>query len=186
LRTWAVILGEEQVAKRGSRISHILKPLSRIPSGPASERRGSSNGEIIIGVHDGSLVKSHFTDWRFATTIPGFSANYYEIWSLTDVKQRRFCLEKAYLTIYKDDQEYICLHCDPNRTNVEETEKIIYQKGPHLHIKCADKPIPKAHLALGGVHTEKTISDAESLTNAIKWSIQMIKDEVLDRIASTS
>lgn len=181
-----VQLSEEDIARRGSNISRLLRPLSRIPSGPASERRGGSNGEIIIGVHEGSLIKSDFTDWRFATTTPGFWANYYEIWSLVNEKRRQFCLEKAYLTIYKDDREFLCLHCDPNGTEIKAAEKAIYQKGPHLHVKCAEKPIPKAHLALTGVHLDKTLSDAAALTNALKWSIQMIRDEVLDRITTNS
>jgi hypothetical protein len=181
-----VQLSEEAIARRGSDISRFLRPLSRITSGPAPERRGGSNGEIIIGVHEGSLIKSDFKDWRFATTVRGFLANYYEIWSVVDEKRRQFCLEKAYLTIYREDREFLCLHCDPNRTEIEAAEKAIYQKGPHLHVKCAEKPIPKAHLALTGVHLDKTLADAGTLTKALKWSIQMIRDEVLDKVASTS
>ena len=181
-----VQLGEEDIAKRGTRISRLLRPLSRIPSGPASERRGGSNGKIIIGVHEGSRIKSDFTDWRFATMTRGFWANYYEIWSLVDEKRRQFCLEKAYLTIFKEDREFLCLHCDPNGTEIEAAEKTIYQKGPHLHVKCAEQPIPKAHLALTGVHLDETLADAVTLTKALEWSIQMIRDEVLDRVATTS
>lgn len=181
-----VQLSEDEVAKRGRTISRFLRPLSRIPSGPASQRRGGSHGEIIIGVHEGSLLESDFTYWRFATTTPGFWANYYEIWSLVTGKRRQFYLEKAYLTIYKYDSEFLCLHCDPNLTQTEATEKVIYKKGPHLHIECADKPIPKAHLALNGVYLSSVLNSTANLTRALQWSIQMIRDEVLDRIASGS
>jgi len=117
---------------------------------------------------------------------PGFWANYYEIWSLFDERQRRFCLEKAYLTIYKDDSEFLCLHCDPNFTQINTTGKAIYKKGPHLHVECAEKPMPRAHLALTGMYLNKTLKSADSLTQALQWSIKMIRDEVLDRIASVS
>jgi hypothetical protein len=133
-----VKLIEDQVARRGTYISKILKPLSRIPDGPASERRGGLNGEIIIGMHEGSITKSDFTDWRFATTKSGFWVNYYEIWSLADTKRRIFCLEKAYLTIFKEDREFLCLHCDPNRKVSEDTGSLIYQLGPHFHVKCSE------------------------------------------------
>ncbi|MBI4284184.1 MAG: hypothetical protein HY663_06925 [Chloroflexi bacterium] len=181
-----VKLTEDEVASRGSNISSILVPLSRIPSGPAWGRRGGSNGEIIIGMHEGSPSKSDFRDWRFATPTPKFWANYYEIWSLVDEKRRQFCLEKAYLTIYKDEKEFLSLHCDPNGIGVEATERAIYQNGPHLHVKCAESPIPKAHLALTGVHLDKTLADAATLTKTLEWGIQMIRDEVLDRIATGS
>lgn len=179
-------LDEKDIARRGLGISRLLRPLSRIPSGPACARRGGSTGEIIICAHEGSIIKSNFADWRFATTTPGFWANYYEIWSPFDKARRRFCLEKAYLTIYKEDKEYICLHCDPNRTEVEKSGKATYQKGPHLHVKCAETPIPKAHLALTGVYLDQTLADAANLTKALEWSIQMIRDEVLDRVDTIS
>lgn len=56
-----------------------------------------------------------------------------------------------------------------------------YKRGPHLHIKAADEPIPKSHLALARGQLSEVLFSLDDLTEALGRSIQMIKDEILDR-----
>ena len=103
---------------------------------------------------------------------------------------QQFCLDKAYLTIYErkeplysvEEREYLCLHCDPNEGDDGESTSAIYKKGPHLHIKVAEHPSPQALLALAIGYLEWVLANAANITEALKKIIQMIKDEILDRV----
>lgn len=184
----SVELSEKNISLRGNEIQHLLRILSRVPQGPAYRRIGGSD-TITFGVHEGAPSLSGFREWRFATSFRGFWANYYEVWTSMHGEEKKYYLSKAYLTIYKKsgiqsmaEQEFICLHCDPNETDDSENGIAIYKKGPHLHIKVAQEPIPKAHLALARGHLDSVLSNATTLTEAFEWCIQMIKDEILSRV----
>jgi hypothetical protein len=56
-----------------------------------------------------------------------------------------------------------------------------YKKGPHLHIKAATDPLPHAHFALNLGHLDAVLESIESLSEALRCGILMIKEEVLDR-----
>lgn len=56
-----------------------------------------------------------------------------------------------------------------------------YKKGPHLHIKAAEAPLPHAHFALNLGHLDAVLESVESLSEAIEYEIIMLKEEVLDR-----
>ena len=182
-----ITLNAEEFSQRGQSISNLLRPISRVSSGPAYQIKQSLS-EAIIGTHDGSPSISGYRDWRFSTGHSGISAMYFEIWVPEDAHAELWYLHNAYLTIFRrpypraEENELLSLHCDPEELDVEDDSKGIYKRGPHLHIKAADEPIPKAHLALARGHLSQVLSSSAQLTEALDWSIQMIKDEILDRI----
>lgn len=64
----------------------------------------------------------------------------------------------------------------------DKPEKERYKKGPHLHIKAAVDPLPHAHFALNLGHLNDVLTSVESLSEAMKDGILMLKEEVLDRL----
>lgn len=179
-------LVESEVYLRGETIRQLLRVLSRIEGGPAWQVTSGPDGAIVLGTHDGSPAQSNYRAWRFATRFPLYYAMYFEMWRPTSVERLSFYLDRAYLTVYRQEgpgseQEFISLHCDPDEHDPDEQAKAVYKRGPHLHIKAADPPIPRAHIALAVGQLEHVLSDAANLTEALEWSILMIADEVLDR-----
>ena len=181
-----ITLNAEEFSQRGQSIRNLLRPISRISSGPATQIRQSFR-QAIIGTHDGTPSISGYRDWRFSTGHSGMSARYFEIWVPEDVRAELWYLHNAYLTIFRrphpqaEENELLSLHCDPEELDDEDDCKAIYKRGPHLHIKAAEEPIPKSHLALARGHLSQVLSSSADLTEALGWSIQMIKDEILDR-----
>jgi len=139
-------------ADRRDRIQVILRPLSRVTTGPACDRKTTST-YVVWGTHDGLRTGSSYRDWRFATSVLGYAANYFEIWN--QLARGNWELYRAYLTIYAQDHvrgeaEFLALHCDPNEPATSAHS--IYKQGPHLHIIKAEHPFPHAHLALNKGH----------------------------------
>lgn len=179
-----ILLGIEDISRRGNEISKILRPLCRIPYGPAYELRQGKAGRKIIATHEGAPLRSDYTDWRFATQSPGYWASYYEMWTSIDEQYDEFCLDRAYLTIYRNQEEFICLHCDPNEDDNDDQKMVEYKRCPHLHIKRAEEPIPKAHIAISIGNIEEVLANADNITDILKCGIQMIKIEIMDRLQS--
>lgn len=63
---------------------------------------------------------------------------------------------------------------------LDKPDKEKYKKGPHLHIKAADDPLPHAHFALNLGHLEAVLLSIGSLSEAMRDGILMLKEEVLD------
>jgi hypothetical protein len=221
-----ILMKRDGLASRGQNIRTMLQPISRQKDGPAWERKVSSS-EFIIATHDGSHPSSEYRDWRFSTFVRNFHAMYFERWMRNEEDEEYWYLERAYFSIYQridwnEEQEFLCLHCDPNiqleaeepvdthekmrnrasprsnkkglksKKNNQSNNKIDkldspnrakYKKGPHLHIKAAEDPLPHAHFALNLGHLDAVLDSVESLTEAMRFGILMLKEEVLDRCA---
>lgn len=65
---------------------------------------------------------------------------------------------------------------------LDKPDKDKYKKGPHLHIKAADDPLPHAHLALNLGHLDAVLESIETLSEAMRCAIFMLKEEVLDTL----
>ena len=181
----SIELESSNLARRGQEISKLLRLLSRVPSGPAFTRLATAT-TVIFGTYDGARVTSPYGQWRFATYRPRYRAGYYEIWnSLVSSGGKVCCLNKAYLHIYqvnpadRSETEILALHCDPEENGQAGAK---YKRGPHLHISAAPDPFSKAHIALAVGYLSVVLKSASNLTEALGWSIQMIKDEILDRL----
>jgi len=180
-------LTEKELSKRGPELNKLLGPLLRNPKegGPAWSRKTRQGFQVVIIARDKELT-NNYESWRFATFHRDFKAVYYEIWLPLDVaKQDSWYLTKAYLNIFRidrtkrDEKEYVCLHIDP-----EESEGVNakYKQSPHLHIKAAEDPIPKAHIAIVNGFLEQILSSEKQLFRAMKLGIELIRVEILDRI----
>jgi len=168
---------------RETNIRKMLRPLTLHPSNPACSRSPLFGGDIAIGAYDGSLRGGVIRDWRFSTRAAQISANYYEIWKQLTGKPGRFYLYQAYLTLFEklgptNEKELIALQCDPQEYKIAPT---IYKKGPHIHVSAAFAPIDKAHIALNLGHLDEVIVNVDNLMEALKRSIEMIRDEIVNR-----
>ncbi len=171
-----------ELISRGEDVRTMLQPISKIEYGPAWERK-SNPGGIIIAVHDGANPTSDYRNFRFSTFVQDFQAMYFELWRRTEEDEQYWYLDRAYLSIYqlinRQEKEFLCLHCDPN---ISDEGK--YKKGPHLHIKAADDPLPHAHFALNLGHLDAVLASVDSLSQAMRSGILMLKEEVLERYSS--
>ena len=178
-------LGVHELRNRGEQVRQLLRPLSKRPGGPAwSTKRGTA--EFIVGTHEGSPLQSSHQDWRFSVFIPNFRAMYFERWLRSQEDHREFWyLNRAYLDIYQivgptQENKFLCLHCDPNEP--DGASHVLYKRGPHLHINAASYPISSAHIALNAGFVAEILSSTDSLTEAMRIALVMLKEEVLDAL----
>jgi hypothetical protein len=180
-------LVSDEVVRRGTKFNSILKPILRNPKsgGPHWSNKPRQGSQITIIGYD-KVLTPDFNNWRFATFHNNFRAVYFETWLPTDLKKLDiWYLTKAYLNIYlldrarQEEKEYICLHSD---TESEGDSQSYYKASPHLHIKMAEEPIPKAHIALANYHLAQILSSEKLFFQAMSWGIELICDEILKRI----
>ncbi len=177
-------LERDEFASRLPIVRRVLACLSPDKRGPACEIVNMPDECIAIGVYTGLRPSSVIREWRFPTKIKGVRANYYEIWRPLMVRgQPSFFLHQAYLTLFQkespnNEKELLALHCDPDEP---DSRTALYKRGPHVHIKAAAQPIPKAHFALAKGQLDQVLSNVSSLTNFLAMGVQMIDDEVLTR-----
>jgi len=187
----------QALQSRGNDIRDMLGPIAAAShaGGPAWQPRSGSS-EFVIGTHDGSPSGSDYREWTFATIRPDVRAQYYERWlKFEDRGREQWYLERAYLHFYKvkpasrELLEFLCLHCDPaaaageseNETQRVRLEKQAhYKRHPHLHVIAAETPFPHAHIALQVGFLDAVLASTESLTKAIGYAVQLIRDEILD------
>lgn len=171
-------LTEKDLARRGTRIMELLRPISLRQSGPAWSKVAGTT-YIIIGAHDEARPTSDYRDWRFSIAARRVVAMYFELWRFES--RNKYVLEKAYLNLYKrtdaDEKEIVCLHCDP--TLPENADHARYKRGPHIHMSLAGYPYDRAHIALRGPDVKETLKSADSLHEALTWGIEMIRDEMI-------
>lgn len=175
------------VERRGTKFNSILKPILRNPEsgGPPYTIKKLQGSQITIIGRDKALT-SDFKNWRFATFHSNFRALYYETWLPTDLnKPDLWYLTKAYLNIYlldrarREEKEYICLHSDPEATG---DSRSYYKASPHLHIKMAADPIPKAHIALANYHLEQILTSEKDFFQVMSWGVELICNEILKQV----
>lgn len=136
---------------------------------------------FVIGVSDISEVGVDYRDWRFRTYLDGFSAMYHERW--LPFERDRYFLERVYFHLFREnhrklqEEEYILLHCDAGEPN--DSDHSFYKRGPHLHISCAEQPIPHSHFALFANQLEDVLSSMDKLHEAMAVAIKMLDEQVL-------
>lgn len=107
---------------------------------------------------------------------------YHERWIPSGSK---WALERAYLHLYRaetgmEETEMLCLHCDPDEP--PGAPWWTYKRGPHLHFSEAPEPIPHSHVALGLANLTEVLRTHGNLMEMMKHAIDMIRDEILDRL----
>ena len=166
---------------RGAEIIKLVKSVANKADKVSINLRSIGGRAFVIAISDTIESGTDFTTWRFNTYIPDFHAMYYEIWR--PLYEDTYYLDRVYFHLYKTKQtkleetEYILLHCDASEP--EDTEHSIYKQSPHLHIKCAEHPIPHSHFALNICDLHNTLYSLENLTVAIHNAIEMLDKQVL-------
>jgi hypothetical protein len=192
----------EDLQSRGNDVRQMLIPIAAGKQGGPAWQPCSGSSEFVIGVHDGSPSGSDYRSWTFATVRADMRAQYFERWLKFEERGRElWYLERAYLNIFKVDLasreliEFLCLHCDPvatadetlKETSPEKYTKLLkqayYKKHPHLHVSTADAPFPHAHIALQVGYIDQILASVDSLSEAIRHAVQMIRDEVFDAMS---
>lgn len=137
----------------------------------------------IIGSYSGPKPNNEdFRNWRFRTTARMIRGMYFEQWDAVDETQDNWFLKKAYLSLFSfgslgNEKELVSLHCDPNEANTEP--HWLYKRGPHLHVKAAEEPIPHAHIALNLFELDAILTSSDNLLTAFGQSLEMLSDQIL-------
>ncbi len=178
---------EAEILSRLNPLRELLKIICRSPqNGVATQiaRFNYSPFERIIGAFDGNLDKaSDFRKWRFLTYHKQFRANYFEVWHLSDERNRTFYLEKIYLHLYyfnpikSIEFAVLSLHSDPNEP-LEEAH-CLYKRSPHLHLSYPKSPFGEAHIALNKYDLDYVLQNIENLETAFFTALTMIKEEII-------
>jgi len=172
-------LSEEELIHRGARIQELLRPISRWETGPAWSRLSRGTSHVIIATHDEARPSSHYRDWRFTIDARRHHGMYFEAWRVATRNQ--YVLDQAYLNVYErigmQEQEVVCLHCDPSLSPDAEHER--YKRGPHIHMSIAGLPFDSAHIALQGPDLGPVLRSTDTLHDALAWGVEMIRDEIL-------
>lgn len=141
----------------------------------------SIRGNLIFAIADAWESGQNFTDWRFQTISKNIRASYHEIWN--DHGKGKYFLERSYFHLYilvEEDfkeEEYILLHCDASEPAASIHS--IYKQSPHIHVKAAPHPIPKAHIALYNSCLPEVLKSRTSFNRALSESISMLNSEIL-------
>ena len=178
-------ISEEELIKRINSIPKLLNPLTKRSIRPACRfypgRAGI--GIKIIGAHQGDSPDRDYRDWRFSTFVNDYRCMYHEYWKSDN--GRDFYLINMSLSLFRvdrakhDESELLALHCDPEEPDDSKHAK--YKRGPHIHVKAAELPIPRAHITLTCGYLKNILSSYDSLLKAMEWAIVMLKEQILDQ-----
>jgi len=177
-----IVISEQALASRGQRFRNMLMPLlkSQRQGGPAWRRYQLNFKTVVIATSE-IRRGENYNEWFFSTFWREYLGNYYEVWIRSD--NTSWYLEKAYLHIFRGEQSYFCLHCDPEAVDSQGI-KACYKQSPHLHIKTPDSLIPKAHIALAHGYVNEILASEENLFKAMRLGVDLLCDEILSRIDS--
>jgi hypothetical protein len=183
----------KSVGKRCQKIKEILRPIAFDYQKLCVAPQGGKSARFIVVAKDHTSPQAgRYDEMRFRTIYTkdiSVNAMYHEIWDKIDDKS--YYLDRAYLHFYIIDKtlpepaekEFCLLHCDPNEPDDAAHAK--YKQSLHLHIECSDASWPhcdvwpRAHIALNNGYLGDVLKDINSLTNAMKEAILMLKEEVL-------
>lgn len=185
-----IVIPSRSLNHRGAKVQKLLRHISfDSQNGPAYSNIPYHRGHLI-GFYGGQFRPGdHPRDWRFKTIAPSIYAMYFEQWIPSETgKHSSWYLDRAYLNLYElsdqrfmdSEKEFVCLHCDPNETDVDAHSD--YKRVPHIHIKAAQEPIPQAHISLNLDFSDKVLNSVETLFSSLETAIVMLRDEILDRM----
>lgn len=180
----------DRLRTRTGEIRRLLCPLSSDPRGPAC-RPGPATQGILFGAFGPGPAHGPVRDWRFRTSFRSYFGNYFEHWLPSGNATDEHVLERAYLTIYRTERtesgiekEIVGLHCDP--TIPAGAPFARYKRGPHLHLKEAKAPLPRAHIALNLLSLDRILTSVDELAEALSSGIDLVREELLGRYEEPS
>ncbi len=181
----SIKIPEKDLRKRIREIQNLLPPLCAGRQVPCQFYKNIVSGGRVIAAHDGDPTDSDYLGWKFRSFAGPLWCQYYEIWKPKN--GNLWHLIRAYLNIYKIDpnthslKEIICIHCDPNDESDEPMRT--FKRGPHLHVKAANEPLPKCHFPLNLDSLNRILSSRSLMTRAFEQAIKVVCKEVLERYA---
>ncbi len=131
-------------------------------------------------------LEESYRDWRFKTNCAQLSGQYFDDWYPVD-DTHQWSLERAYFQLFRmksrsDSSEFVALHCDPDEDLVNGEPWHSYKKGPHIHVRAADAPLPRAHLALADGYLSEVLQDLDGLEISLQRGINLIRHEIIGRM----
>ncbi|MBD2122404.1 hypothetical protein [Trichocoleus sp. FACHB-262] len=183
---------DQLIREREEIVKEVVKPLASKPNELYVEREQSTS-LYIISIRDKVKYPGGYRSHRFNTIAPGLVAGYFEMWRRAieekeNAPNEYFYLDRAYLHFYlpkkkeNTEEEFFLLHCDPN----DDGQHAIYKQSLHLHIECHDAPSPhcnvwpRSHIALNVGMQDQILASVESLTEALRAAVSMLKNQVLE------
>jgi hypothetical protein len=174
----SITLDERDLLTRANDLHTVFAPLRKGRKRLAIRRANSAGGTVALAASDLAVGWLSYRDASFRTSVETLRGRYFELWRT--VGRTKLLLDRAYFTLERIQQashtfdEILCVHTDPG--DIEE-----YKQGPHLHVTCAEQPIPHCHfpLDLGSLHT--VLKDCASLTTAMQRAIRVVATDVLPK-----
>ena len=132
------------------------------------------------------------SDRMFKTSIDHIYGKYEERWK-EEHHQHEWLLEKAYLTLLlakshvDPPTEILFVHCDPLDESYSQPPRLLRVKqGPHLHVRCAEQPIPHCHFPLNCHRLDDVLQSVESFSDAFENIVEAIASEIRVYFSSAS
>jgi hypothetical protein len=174
-----ITLPERELVSRANSLHKIFMPLREQRDRIAFDfAKGSPGGTKVLVATDQAQGSRPRKGESFRTSVKSLRCNYSEEWRV--VEHDTFALHHAYFTLLRVKQsstefdEILCLHTDPG----DDAE---FKKGPHLHVSCAEQPIPHCHFPLDLGSLPTVLKDSDALTSAIARAIRVVAEEVVPR-----
>lgn len=176
-----VLANERTLAKRKLTLQRLFRPIVNGTHVNVFQRFFGQDVALGLGTPNfgGELRYA-----RHRTRRPDVFLNYFEVWIPTTVNLQ-FSLSKLYLHLDEPDQdatdrELLAMHCDPAVDQADRQFR--YKRGPHFHVSGHRPNFHKAHIAACLTNLDVVCRDLDSLTDAVAQMIEMIGDEMLERL----
>jgi len=180
-----IVLSADNIYTRFAEIRKILRPLSNTEIACNFYDARVGRGKVIAAYQGTKPEKYNYRDWYFKTVVSEFIGSYFELWE-PNKSGTEWYLNRAYFTLFKkagadkSPIEYVCVHCDPNEP--DGAPHFNYKRGPHIHIKAAHDPIPRAHIALDLTNVNALINDIDLFNQSVERAMVLIKEEILEQV----
>ena len=183
-----LVINMSQLEERASDLPKRLSKLVPHSKWLGTQRLRLPPATVILAVHEGVETTTDYGGLRVMSQTPRLAINYSETWQyvgrrrLGDIPGLReaYILKKAYLHTYlafspDEEQQFVFIHCDPQRA--PGTDHHRYMVGPHMHLKIAESPWDRAHIALCDGWTSTVLDSLMALDEAIVRAVDLIADE---------
>jgi hypothetical protein len=180
-----VVIDEDELAReRPNAIRRFLSPLASRREVACDVVKTPVAGGRVIAAHDGQRAGKEYRDWRFTSKHRNILCQYFELWKPSE-RTREWFLDRAYLNLFLIDrashqpQELLSVHADPNNEDIAPVRH--FKKGPHLHVKHLEEPLPRAHFPMTIGYVDAVVQSAPELTRVLGEVALLLSVEVIGR-----
>jgi hypothetical protein len=176
---------DELLSGRIGDLQSVLAALGRNSPVACEFARGIPGPNKILVAHDGAIDHDEPERSRVRFRASVVECAYLEIWVPASSTFETWRLQEARLTLFLKNRlthtsdEVLCIHCEPGADS-------IYKRGPHLHIKRAEHPLPKCHFHLFLAEPSKVLRSVAAFSDALRRVAELVRDEVVPLYPSQS